>query len=166
MIAFNEYDCVIGSRILDGQALKGGMPFYKYVSNRCLTFVQNQLLRKRLSEYHSGFRGFSKEVIKNLPLNECDDDFIFDNEMLAQLYFNKYKIGEISCPTKYFPEASSINFARSVKYGLGVLNVSLLYVFAKLGIYRHKIFKRNGKKLDITAKLHYYHREKETTDEN
>jgi len=157
MIAFEEYDCVIGSRILDGGALKGGMPFYKYISNRFLTFFQNFFMGKNLSEYHTGFRGFNKKILTGLPLKECGDDFIFDNEMLALIYYYGFKIGEISCPTKYFPEASSINFSRSLKYGFGVLGVSLKYFLAKTGLWKGKIFKDNAKKLDTADELFYYY---------
>lgn len=156
MIALEEYDCVLASRIIGGGALKGGMPLYKYIANRFLTFTQNLLMGQKISEYHTGYRAFSKEVLESLALNECDDDFIFDNEMLAQLCFNGFKIGEVSCPTKYFKEASSINFIRSCKYGLGVLAVSFLYFLAKHNLYVSKIFKSGGKKLDINAELNYY----------
>lgn len=147
MIATREYDCVLGSRIIGGTALSGGMPLYKYISNRILTLTQNLLMRQKFSEYHTGFRAFRKEILQSLPLGECDDDFVFDNEMLAQVCFFGFKIGELSCPTKYFEEASSINFFRSVKYGLGVLRVSLLYAFAKQGLYTHPIFRPIGKKV-------------------
>jgi len=161
MMAFNEYDCVIASRILGGGALKGGMPLYKYIANRFLTGFQNFVMNQRLSEYHTGFRGFTRELLENLPLKECDDDFIFDNEMLALIYYHNYKIGEISCPTKYFPEASSINFSRSVKYGLGVLGVSIKYLLAKTGIYKSRIFKSNGEKLSKDDELFYYYSQQE-----
>ena len=157
MIAFNEYDAVIASRMLNNGALKGGMPLYKFVANKFLTFFQNFFMGQKLSEYHTGFRAFSREILENLPLAECDDDFIFDNEMLALIYFYGYNIGEISCPTKYFPEASSINFKRSTKYGFGVLGVSIKYFFARLNIFKSKIFKRGAKRLDINSKLDYYY---------
>jgi len=156
MIALGEYDCVLGSRILGGETLKGGMPLYKYIANRFLTLVQNLLMDQKISEYHTGYRAFSKEILETLTLNECNDDFVFDNEMLAQICFTGFRIGEVSCPTKYFKEASSINFSRSVKYGLGVLNVSFLYFLAKRGIYTSKIFKENGKKLNKLDELNYY----------
>ncbi len=156
MIAFGEYDVVIASRILTGSALRGGMPFYKYISNRFLTMFQNLFNGKRLSEYHSGFRAFSSTVLKTLPLGECDNDFIFDNQMLSLAFYYSFKIGEISCPTKYFPDASSINLKRSIEYGLGVLGVSLAYFLANLGVYCSKIYKKDAKKLDINAKLEYY----------
>ncbi|TLM65276.1 MAG: glycosyltransferase family 2 protein [Deltaproteobacteria bacterium] len=140
LIAAGQYDVVLGSRILSEGALKGGMPFYKYVSNRFLTLVQNLLLRKKLSEYHTGYRAFSREVLESLPLERNSDDFIFDNQMLAQAIWCGYRIGEISCPTKYFPEASSINLRRSIVYGLGVLAVSVQFRLGRLGLWRAKIF--------------------------
>lgn len=157
MIAFGEYDAAIASRMLTGSARKGGMPLYKYVSNKFLTAFQNVLSGKSLSEYHTGFRAFSAEVLKTLPLSECDDDFIFDNEMLALCFYYGFKIGEISCPTKYFPDASSINFKRSLKYGLGVLKVSIDYFLANTGIYKSKIFEKGAKKLNLDEELEYYH---------
>jgi len=147
MIASGVYDMVLGSRILGAGALKGGMPFYKYVSNRLLTAFQNLFLGAKLSEYHTGFRAFSRELLETLPLLENSDDFVFDNQMIAQAVMFKYRIGEISCPTKYFEEASSINFRRSVKYGLGVLATTASFVAHKLGIYRAARFGANGKKL-------------------
>ena len=156
MIAAGGYDCVIGSRILCGGALKGGMPLYKYIANRFLTFVQNLLMDQKFSEYHTGYRGFSREILELLPLNECSNDFSFDNEMLAQICFFNFQIGEISCPAKYFKEASSINFSRSVKYGIEVLNVSLLYFLAKHNIWTAEIFKKGGKKINIKQALPYY----------
>ena len=138
MIAFGEYDVVLGSRILGKGALAGGMPLYKYVANRFLTLAQNILMSQKLSEYHTGFRAFSREVLENLPLDENSDDFVFDNEMLAQAAFFGYRIGEISCPTRYFDEASSINFSRSVKYGFGVLSTSM-----KFRLHRWKLAKSN-----------------------
>ena len=158
MLAFNEYDVVMASRMLLGGALLGGMPLYKWISNRCLTMFQNLLCGKRLSEYHTGFRGFTREVLEKLPLQDCDNDFIFDNEIMALIFFNNFKVGEISCPTKYFPEASSINFSRSCKYGLGVLKVSILYFLAKHNIYKSKIFRSDAKKLDLTQNLNYQHK--------
>lgn len=158
MMAFGEYDAVVASRMLGNSALKGGMPFYKLLANKFLTHFENFFLGEKLSEYHTGFRGFTREVLESLPLADCNDDFIFDNESLALLFYNGYKIGEISCPTKYFKEASSINFLRSCNYGLGVLAVSLNYRFAKLGIFKSKIFKKDAKKLDLTAELEYYYK--------
>ena len=155
MMAFEQYDAVLASRMLGNSALKGGMPFYKFVANKFLTGFENLLTGEKLSEYHTGFRGFTRKVLENLPLADCDDDFIFDNEMIALLFYNNYKIGELSCPTKYFKEASSINFARSCKYGVGVLGVSLLYRLAKMGL-KSKIFKPNAAKLDLSADVEYY----------
>ena len=152
MIAFGLYDVVLGSRIIGGGALKGGMPFYKYVANRFLTAFQNLLSSAKLSEYHTGFRAFSRQVLTSLPLLENSDDFVFDNEMLAQCIFFGYKIGEVSCPTKYFPEASSINFSRSVKYGIGVLSTTLKLRLQKLQFARFRIFSTSGRKL----MLNYY----------
>jgi len=140
LIAVGQYDVVLGSRILSEGALKGGMPVYKYISNRFLTLVQNLLLRKKLSEYHTGYRAFSREVLETLPLERNSDDFIFDNQMLAQAIYRNFRIGEISCPTRYFPEASSINLRRSIVYGLGVINVSIQFRLSKLGLLRAKIF--------------------------
>lgn len=140
LIAAGQYDAVLGSRILSEGALKGGMPVYKYISNRFLTLVQNLLLAKKLSEYHTGYRAFSREVLEALPLERNSDDFIFDNQMLAQAIYRNFRIGEISCPTKYFPEASSINLRRSIVYGLGVLKVSIQFRLSKLGLVRVKIF--------------------------
>ena len=155
MMAFEQYDAVLASRMLGNSALKGGMPFYKFVANKFLTGFENLLTGEKLSEYHTGFRGFTRKVLENLPLADCDDDFIFDNEMIALLFYNNFKIGELSCPTKYFKEASSINFARSCKYGFGVLGVSLLYRLAKMGL-KSKIFKPNAAKLDLSADVEYY----------
>jgi hypothetical protein len=132
------------------------MPFYKYLANRFLTFFQNTLMNQSISEYHTGYRAFSRELLETLPLKECDDDFIFDNEILAQICFWDYRIGEVSCPTKYFEDASSINFERSVKYGLEVLKVSVLYFLAKTRIFSTSIFDKNGKKLDKDDRLSYY----------
>jgi glycosyltransferase involved in cell wall biosynthesis len=141
MIANGLYHVVLGSRILGGYALKGGMPVWKYVANRFLTAAENSLLGAKLSEYHTGYRAFSREVLEKLPLEANSDDFIFDNEMLAQILWHDYQIAEISCPTKYFPEASSINFARSCKYGLGCLSVALRYRLAKVGLIRPALFR-------------------------
>lgn len=128
------YPVVFGSRILGKGALKGGMPMYKYIANRFLTLSQNLLMNQKLSEYHTGYRAFSREVLTAVPFEKCDDDFIFDNEMIAQIFWKGFEIGEVTCPTKYFEEASSINFMRSSKYGLGVLRTSFLYFFSKLGL--------------------------------
>jgi len=131
MIIDGTYDCVIGSRILGGQCLKGGMPIWKYIANRLLTAFQNLCTGAKLSEYHTGYRAFSREILESLPLEKNSDDFIFDNQMLAQVITQGFMIGEVSCPTKYFPEASSINLVRSAKYGLGVLWVSIKCLFAR-----------------------------------
>lgn len=147
MIAYGVYDVVLGSRILGGSALKGGMPRYKYVANRFLTAFQNLFTGAKLSEYHTGFRAFSREVLLSLPLLENSDDFVFDNEVLAQCICFGYRIGELSCPTKYFKEASSINFARSVKYGLGVLSTTLKCRLQKLGLVRYRLFSPKSRKL-------------------
>ena len=128
------YPVVFGSRILGKGALKGGMPMYKYIANRFLTLFQNIMLSQKLSEYHTGYRAFSREVLEKVPFHKCDDDFVFDNEIIAQIFWHGFEIAEITCPTKYFEEASSINFARSSKYGLGVLRVSIRYRLAKWGI--------------------------------
>lgn len=157
MLAFEEYDAVLASRMLGNSALKGGMPIYKYLANKFLTGFQNLFLGEKLSEYHTGFRGFTKKVLKELPLADCDDDFIFDNEILALLFYHDYKIGEISCPTKYFKEASSINFIRSCQYGIGVLALSLKYRLAKFGL-KSKIFKKDAKKLDLSTELEYFYK--------
>ncbi len=141
VIAYDVYPVVLGSRILGKGALKGGMPMYKYVSNRFLTLSQNILMNQKLSEYHTGYRAFSKEIFQKINIDANSDDFVFDNQMLAQIFYAGFEIGEITCPTKYFDEASSINFSRSVKYGLGVLSVSSAYFFSKLGLYKAEIFK-------------------------
>lgn len=140
MIAFGVYDLVLGSRILGGGALSGGMPRHKYIANRFLTFVQNAALGAKLSEYHTGFRAYSRDMLLSLPLNANSDDFIFDNQLLAQCIYLGARIGEISCPTRYFPEASSINFRRSTIYGFGVLKTTADCVAARLGVYRKPIF--------------------------
>jgi glycosyltransferase involved in cell wall biosynthesis len=140
MLCSGFFDVVLGSRILGVGALAGGMPPHKYVANRVLTLVQNLLLGHKLSEYHTGYRGFTRKVIESLPLARNSDDFIFDNQMLAQVIYQSFRVGEISCPTKYFPEASSINFRRSVVYGLGVLRTSISFRLARLGFARGTIF--------------------------
>jgi len=134
MIAYGEFDAVLASRILGSGALKGGMPLYKYIANRFLTLVENILLGQKFSEYHTGYRAFSREVLEKLPLDANSNDFVFDNQMIAQMVWFDFRVGELSCPTKYFSEASSINFRRSVIYGLGVLGTALLYRFNKWGI--------------------------------
>ena len=140
MIAFGVYDIVLGSRILGGGALRGGMPRHKYVANRALTLVQNLALKAKLSEYHTGFRAYSRELLMSLPLEANSDDFVFDNQLLAQCICLGARMGEISCPTRYFPEASSINFRRSTIYGLGVLKTTADCLAARLGLYRRPIF--------------------------
>lgn len=140
MIVSEEYDMVLGSRILGGKARKSGMPVYKYISNRILTLVENLLLGSKLSEFHTGYRAFSRNVLESLPLSNNSDDFLFDNEMLAQAIYFDFKVGEISCPTRYFEEASSINFQRSVVYGLGVLWTAVRYKLQKLGVSSFRIF--------------------------
>ncbi len=147
MIASGHYDVVLGSRILGGGALKGGMPVYKYIANRILTLFENIALGVKLSEYHTGFRAFTREVLDTLPLEENSDDFVFDSEMLVQTVYFGFRIGELSCPTKYFKEASSINFRRSVKYGFGVLASIMKYVLSKWGIKEFVILSSSGKKL-------------------
>ena len=139
MIAYNNYDCVLASRMLVGSAKNSKMPKYKYFANKFLTAFQNFFLNKNLSEYHTGYRAFNSKVLEKIPLEKLSDDFIFDNQMIALIYYNDFSIGEISCPTKYFDGASSINFMRSCKYGLGVLKVSILYRLAKLK-FKNKLF--------------------------
>ncbi|MFM7897056.1 MAG: glycosyltransferase family 2 protein, partial [Flavobacterium sp.] len=141
LIVNDVYKVVIGSRILGKGALNGGMPKYKYAANRFLTFFQNVLLNQKLSEYHTGYRAFHKEVLENINFKNNSDDFIFDNEMIAQIFMKNYEIAEITCPTKYFEEASSINFSRSVKYGIGVLLVSVKYFLQRRKIIQFNIFK-------------------------
>lgn len=141
IIGEDLYPVVFGSRILGKGALKGGMPLYKYIANRFLTLTQNILMSQKLSEYHTGYRAFSREVLQNVPFKKCDDDFIFDNEMIAQIFAKGYEIAEVTCPTKYFDEASSINFMRSSKYGLGVLRVSFRYFLNNLGIFKWDLLK-------------------------
>jgi glycosyltransferase involved in cell wall biosynthesis len=142
MIVSGHYDVVLGSRILGGDAMKGGMPLYKYVANRFLTFVENLALGVKLSEYHTGFRAYSREVLEALPLEKNSNDFVFDNEILAQAVHFGFRIGEISCPTRYFADASSINFPRSVQYGIGVLSTSAKFLLKKTGVARPTIFEK------------------------
>lgn len=139
-IARGLFDVMLGSRILGKGALKGGMPMYKFIANRFLTLFQNIMMGQKLAEYHTGYRAFSKRVLSDLPLDANSDDFVFDNEMLGQITMAGYHIGEVTCPTKYFKEASSINFSRSVKYGLGVLRVSITYRLHKMGLGSYRIF--------------------------
>jgi glycosyltransferase involved in cell wall biosynthesis len=147
MIAYDVYDVVLGSRIIGGSAINGGMPIYKYISNRFLTAFENFLLGSKLSEFHTGYRAFSRKVLASIPLNENSDDFVFDNEMLAQIIYFGYRIGEISCPTKYFAEASSISFKRSVKYGLGVVKTSFKYFFQLHNLRKDQLFNPEGRGL-------------------
>lgn len=135
------YPVVLGSRILGNGALRGGMPVYKYIANRLLTFVQNILVNQKLSEYHTGYRAFDKQVLTSISYNTNSDDFIFDNQLLSQIIYKNYPIAEISCPTKYFPEASSINFMRSVTYGFGVIKVSIMHFLQRIGIASFKLYK-------------------------
>ncbi|MFQ3598726.1 MAG: glycosyltransferase family 2 protein [Chloroherpetonaceae bacterium] len=151
IIANGVYPCVLGSRILGGGARKGGMPLYKYIANRFLTLAQNLLMGQKLSEYHTGYRAFSREVLEAVDYHANSDDFIFDNEMLAQIFYAGFEIAEITCPTKYFEEASSINFTRSSIYGLGVLRVSIQYALQKLGLGSFRIFQKKSHNLKAQA---------------
>ena len=151
MIASEVYDCVLGSRILGSKTLHGGMPVYKYVANRLLTTAQNIIIGSKLSEFHTGYRAFSREVLETLPLKANSDDFVFDNQMLTQVVANDFQIGELSCPTKYFAEASSISFRRSVVYGLGVLRTSISYRLWRWGLSRSALFSNATElRLDIS----------------
>jgi len=157
MIAYGVYDCVLGSRIIGNGSLKGGMPVYKYISNRFLTLVQNTLMRQKLSEYHTGYRAYSKQVLEDVPYWKNSNDFVFDNQFLTQVFFWDFKVGELSCPTKYFPEASSINFSRSVKYGLGCLVNAFTYALAKAGLYTPAHLKKTATELGtgfIPTRIH------------
>ncbi len=147
MLTDGPFDVVLGSRILGGAARKGGMPLYKYLANRTLTAIQNLLCGAKLSEYHSGYRAFTRPVLERLALLENSDDFVFDNQMLAQALYHDFAIGEISCPAAYFEEASSINFRRSVRYGLGVIETSLRLLAQRRGWHRSSIFDEGGRKL-------------------
>jgi glycosyltransferase involved in cell wall biosynthesis len=151
LVADGPYDVVLGSRILGGSARRGGMPLYKYVANRFLTAVQNFLCNAKLSEYHTGYRAFDARVLRTLPLEENSDDFVFDNQMLAQALHAGFEFGEVSCPTAYFEEASSINFQRSVRYGLGVLGVAVQFFLQRHGLARFSIFDENGRRLPSAA---------------
>ena len=151
MVASGHYDIVLGSRILGGGALRGGMPRYKYLANRFLTLVENLALGVKLSEYHTGFRAYRRAVLETLPLGENSDDFVFDNELLVQAVAFGFTIGEVSCPTKYFPEASSINFRRSVKYGLGVMSTAAKFVLHRAGIARPRLFSPTGRTLETAG---------------
>jgi glycosyltransferase involved in cell wall biosynthesis len=155
MVAYGVYDVVLGSRIIGGQALRGGMPLYKYIANRFLTAFENLFLGIKLSEYHTGYRAFSREVLTSLPLLENSDDFVFDNQVLAQCAHFGFHIGEVSCPTKYFEEASSINFRRSVKYGLGVVGTSLQFWLQRIGLAHFRIFSPKGRRLEPGYATYY-----------
>ncbi|HWY54562.1 MAG TPA: glycosyltransferase family 2 protein [Terriglobales bacterium] len=155
MVAYGIYDVVLGSRIIGGQALRGGMPLYKYVANRFLTAFENFFLKIKLSEYHTGYRAFSSAVLSTLPLLENSDDFVFDNQMLAQCVHFGFRIGEVSCPTKYFDEASSINFRRSVTYGLGVLATTLQFALQRLGLAHFRIFSSSGRRVSPGYAAYY-----------
>ena len=141
MIANGLYPAVFGSRILGKGALKGGMPLYKYIFNRMLTFTQNVLIGQKLSEYHTGYRAFNRDILETIDFNANSDDFVFDNQMISQIFYAGFEIAEITCPTKYFPEASSINFRRSAKYGMGVLGTSFVHFFNRIGIARSSIYR-------------------------
>jgi glycosyltransferase involved in cell wall biosynthesis len=140
MIESELYHCVLGSRILGGYALKGGMPIYKYIANRFLTFIQNLLIGAKLSEYHTGYRAFSRKLLEEIPISENSDDFVFDNQMLAQIVWLGYTVAEISCPTKYFDDASSINLPRSIKYGIGCLYTAFIFRLAKMKLINSRLF--------------------------
>jgi glycosyltransferase involved in cell wall biosynthesis len=152
MVASGHFDCVLGSRILGVGALRGGMPLWKYVANRTLTAIENLLLGYKLAEYHTGFRAFSRRLLETLPLEENSDDFVFDNQMLAQGLWFGFDIGELTCPTRYFTEASSINFRRSVKYGFGVLGTALAYRLGKMRLVRTPRFSTDGRRLQVPAR--------------
>ncbi len=154
MIASGEYDVVLGSRILGGTAIRGGMPFYKYLSNRFLTATQNLLLGSKLSEFHTGYRAYSADTLRQIPFWKNSDDFLFDNELLAQAVYHGFRIGEISCPTKYMPEASSINFRRSVIYGIGVLWTSVRFFLQRTKLASFALFQKEDPKMPTG----YYYR--------
>jgi glycosyltransferase involved in cell wall biosynthesis len=149
LVGIGQYHVVLGSRMISNGALKGGMPLYKYISNRILTFIQNILMGTKLSEYHTGYRAFSREILLSLPLEENANGYVFDNEMLAQAIFFGYSVGEISCPTKYFAEASSVNLQGSVTYGLGVLRTTLQFLLARFHIKGNRLFSEHGRKLTL-----------------
>lgn len=147
MIAYGVFDAIIASRILGNKAVDGGMPLYKYISNRFLTAVENFIIQQKLSEYHTGYRAFSAEVLRKIPLLENSNDFVFDNEMLLQTMYFGFNVGEVSCPAKYFDDASSISFRRSVTYGIGVIHTSIKYFMSKRGSKLYQIFNPDGRKL-------------------
>ena len=149
MIAEGVFDTVIASRILGNKAMMGGMPLYKYISNRVLTLAENLIIQQKLSEYHTGYRAFSRKVLETIPLLENSDDFVFDNQMLCQILYFDFVVGEVSCPALYFPDASSISFSRSMTYGMGVMQTAMKYAFAKRDMGHFKIFNPKGKKLKI-----------------
>jgi glycosyltransferase involved in cell wall biosynthesis len=149
MMTEGLFDAVIGSRILGNKAMMGGMPLYKYVSNRILTLSENLLIQQKLSEYHTGYRAFSRKVLETIPLMENSDDFVFDNQMLCQTLYFGFDVGEVSCPTLYFDDASSISFSRSVTYGMGVMQTAMKYAMARRGMGHFRIFNPNGKKLEV-----------------
>jgi glycosyltransferase involved in cell wall biosynthesis len=149
MIASGQYDVVLGSRILCGSALAGGMPMYKYIMNRILTLIQNLLMGAKVSEYHTGYRAFSRKVLETLPLEENSNDFVFDNEMLAQAFYFGFHVGELSCPTRYEPESSSISLKRSIKYGFGVIGTTVRYRLEKMGLAKYAIFNEAGRRLAV-----------------
>ena len=149
MMTEGLFDAVIGSRILGNKAMMGGMPLYKYVSNRILTLSENLLIQQKLSEYHTGYRAFSRKVLETIPLMENSDDFVFDNQMLCQTLYFGFDVGEVSCPTLYFDDASSISFSRSVTYGMGVMQTAMKYAMARRSMGHFRIFNPNGKKLEV-----------------
>ena len=149
MMTEGLFDAVIGSRILGNKAMMGGMPLYKYVSNRILTLSENLLIQQKLSEYHTGYRAFSRKVLETIPLMENSDDFVFDNQMLCQTLYFGFDVGEVSCPALYFDDASSISFSRSVTYGMGVMQTAMKYAMARRGMGHFRIFNPNGKKLEV-----------------
>jgi glycosyltransferase involved in cell wall biosynthesis len=158
MVAYDVYDVVLGSRIIGGRALRGGMPIYKYIANRLLTAFENLFLGVKLSEYHTGYRAFGRKVLNELPLLENSDDFVFDNQMLAQCVHFGFRIGEVSCPTKYFEEASSINFRRSVEYGIGVIATTLQFALQKIGWLHLPRFSEQGRRLEPGQPTYYKRR--------
>ena len=149
MIAEGVFDAVIASRILGNKAMMRGMPLYKYISNRVLTLAENLIIQQKLSEYHTGYRAFSRKVLETIPLLENSDDFVFDNQMLCQILYFDFVVGEVSCPALYFPDASSISFSRSMTYGMGVMQTAMNYALAKRDMGHFKIFNPNGKKLEV-----------------